>query len=165
MRDTAMYEAKKNGKNQFVYYHSSMQRAIHNFLHVESLIRDGLKDDLFELYFQPLINSQNYSLKGFEALLRLPHTTEGFVGPDTFISVAEKNGDILQIGEEVLAQACDFINTVRKLHADPFYVAINVSTKQLHQPHFAQNLLLCLEDQCYSSPLFESRAHRKCYYG
>ena len=72
--DTAMYEAKKNGKNQFVYYNSSMQRAIHNFLHIESLIRDGLKNKLFELYFQPLINSQNNSLKGFEALLRLPHT-------------------------------------------------------------------------------------------
>jgi diguanylate cyclase (GGDEF)-like protein/PAS domain S-box-containing protein len=143
--DTAMYEAKKNGKNQFIYYHSSMQRAIHNFLHIESLIRDGLKQELFELYFQPLINSQTGSLKGFEALLRLPHPTEGFVGPDTFISVAEKNGDILQIGEEVLTQACDFIKEVRQLYMDPFYVAINVSTKQLHQPHFADDLLLCLQ--------------------
>ncbi len=143
--DTAMYEAKKNGKNQFVYYHSSMQRAIHNFLHIESLIRDGLKDELFELYFQPLINSQTGSLKGFEALLRLPHPTEGFVGPDTFISVAEKNGDIVQIGEEVLTQACNFINEVRQLYTDPFYVAINVSTKQLHQPHFAEELLSSLK--------------------
>jgi diguanylate cyclase (GGDEF)-like protein/PAS domain S-box-containing protein len=149
--DTAMYEAKKNGKNQFVYYNGSMQRAIHNFLHIESLIRDALKDKLFELYFQPLINSQNNSLKGFEALLRLPHTTGGFVGPDTFIGVAEKNGDILQIGEEVLSQACDFIKTVRQLHPDPFYVAINVSTKQLHQPKFAENLLLCLQEHSIPS--------------
>lgn len=149
--DTAMYEAKKNGKNQFVYYNGSMQRAIHNFLHIESLIRDGLKNKLFELYFQPLINSQNNSLKGFEALLRLPHTTEGFVGPDTFIGVAEKNGDILQIGEEVLTQACDFIIAVRKLHSEPFYVAINVSTKQLHQPKFAENLLLRLKQHSIPS--------------
>jgi EAL domain-containing protein (putative c-di-GMP-specific phosphodiesterase class I) len=140
-----MYEAKKNGKNQFIYYHGSMQRAIHNFLHVESLIRDGLKDELFELYFQPLINSQDNSLQGFEALLRLPHPTEGFVGPDIFINVAEKNGDILQIGERVLTQACDFIGSMRQLYNDPFYVAINVSTKQLHQANFAEDLLLCLQ--------------------
>jgi diguanylate cyclase (GGDEF)-like protein/PAS domain S-box-containing protein len=142
--DTAMYEAKKNGKNQFVYYHSSMQRAIHNFLHIESLIRDGLKDDLFELYFQPLINTQTNALQGFEALLRLPHPVEGFVGPDTFISVAEKNGDILQIGEEVMLQACEFITHMRSIYNNPFYVAINVSAKQLHQSTFAHNLLLCL---------------------
>jgi diguanylate cyclase (GGDEF)-like protein/PAS domain S-box-containing protein len=142
--DTAMYEAKKNGKNQFVYYHGSMQRAIHNFLHIESLIRDGLKDDLFELYFQPLINTQTNALQGFEALLRLPHPVEGFVGPDTFISVAEKNGDIVQIGEEVMLQACGFISHMRTIYNNPFYVAINVSAKQLHQANFAQNLLLCL---------------------
>lgn len=139
--DTAMYEAKKNGKNQFVYYQSSMQRAIHHFLHVESLIRDGLKNNLFELYFQPLIHSTTNSLQGFEALMRLPHPTNGFVSPDSFIHVAEKNGDILLIGEQVLLQACEFIKAVRALYHKPFYVAINVSAKQLHQTHFADNLL------------------------
>jgi diguanylate cyclase (GGDEF)-like protein/PAS domain S-box-containing protein len=143
--DTAMYEAKKNGKNRFVYYHSSMQHAIHNFLHIESLIRDGIKDNLFELYFQPLVHAQNNTLQGFEALLRLPHPTAGFVSPDTFISVAEKNGDILLIGDEVLTQACHFIQVVQTLYPEPFFVAINVSAKQLHQTHFAENLLLCLE--------------------
>ncbi|MDP3302439.1 MAG: EAL domain-containing protein [Sulfuricurvum sp.] len=139
--DTAMHEAKKNGKNQFVYYHSSMQRAIHNFLHVESLIRDGLTHDYFELYFQPLINAASLTLQGFEALMRLPHPTEGFIGPDTFISVAEKNGDILHIGHIVLQQACDFIELVQRQYTEPFYVAINVSAKQLHQVSFAQELL------------------------
>ncbi|MFA6189018.1 MAG: EAL domain-containing protein [Sulfuricurvum sp.] len=139
--DTAMHEAKKHGKNQVVYYHSSMQRAIHNFLYVESLIRDGLKHDLFELYFQPLVHAESLILQGFEALIRLPHPTEGFITPDTFISVAEKNGDILQIGQIVLEQACDFIVMVQQVREEPFYVAINVSAKQLHQVNFAQDLL------------------------
>lgn len=139
--DTAMYEAKSKGRNQFVYYHTSMQRAIHNFLHIESLVRDGLTNHLFELYFQPLINSNALELEGFEALLRLPHPTEGFIPPDTFISVAETNGDILSIGDEVLKQACDFIETLRPLRSQPFFVAINISAKQLHQEHFSQELL------------------------
>jgi diguanylate cyclase (GGDEF)-like protein/PAS domain S-box-containing protein len=143
--DTAMHEAKKNGKNQFVYYHSSMQRAIHNFLHVESLIRDGLKHDFFELYFQPLVSADSLTLQGFEALMRLPHPTQGFITPDTFISVAEKNGDILHIGQIVLAQACDFILMLQAHYSNPFYVAINVSAKQLHQVDFAHELLHTLK--------------------
>lgn len=139
--DTAMYEAKNKGKNQFVYYHTSMQRAIHEFLHIESLIRDGLSLNLFELYFQPLVGTKTLRLEGYEALLRLPHPEKGFVAPDIFISVAESNGDILLIGKEVLIQACNFIQTVRTLRDEPFFVAINVSAKQLHRDEFAHELL------------------------
>ncbi|MFY9143466.1 putative bifunctional diguanylate cyclase/phosphodiesterase [Sulfuricurvum sp.] len=139
--DTAMYEAKNKGKNQFVYYHTSMQRAIHEFLHIESLIRDGLSLNLFELYFQPLVEAKTLRLEGYEALLRLPHPDKGFVAPDIFISVAESNGDILLIGKEVLIQACNFIETVRLLRDEPFFVAINVSAKQLHREEFAHELL------------------------
>jgi len=149
--DTAMYEAKNKGKNQFVYYQSSMQRALHDFLHIESLIRDGLSLNLFELYFQPLINAKTLQLEGYEALLRLPHPKEGFIAPDIFISVAESNGDILFIGKEVLTQACDFIEMVRAFRDEPFFVAINVSTKQLHQAAFAQELLEYLEQRSIPS--------------
>lgn len=148
--DTAMYEAKNKGKNQFVYYHASMQRAIHDYLHIESLIRDGLTHNLFKLYFQPLINTKTLQLEGYEALLRLPHPEQGFIAPDIFISVAESNGDILLIGKEVLSQACDFIDTIRALHDEPFFVAINVSSKQLHQEAFAKELLEYLNQRSIS---------------
>lgn len=139
--DTAMYEAKNKGKNRFAYYHTSMERALHDFLHIESLIRDGLSHNLFELYFQPLIDSKTLRMEGYEALMRLPHPREGFIPPDLFIPVAESNGDIHRIGQEVLSQACDFIDTVRVIRDEPFFVAINVSSKQLHQNAFAQELL------------------------
>lgn len=139
--DTAMYEAKKKGKNQFVYYHASMQSALYDFLHIESLIREGLAKDLFELYFQPLIKSTTLQPEGYEALLRLPHPREGFIPPDRFIPVAETNGDILTIGREVLRQACDFIDALRQMRNEPFFVAINVSAKELHQETFSQTLL------------------------
>lgn len=145
--DTAMYEAKNKGKNQFVYYHTSMQRALSDFLHIESLIRDGLSQNLFELYFQPLIDAKTLCLEGYEALLRLPHPKEGFIAPDTFISVAESNGDILLISQLVLMQACDFIETVRTFQDEEFFVAINISSKQLQQETFAHDLLLYLEQR------------------
>ncbi|MDD3595677.1 GGDEF and EAL domain-containing protein [Sulfuricurvum sp.] len=145
--DTAMYEAKKKGKNQFVYYDASMQCAIHNFLHIESLIRDGLEHNLFELYFQPLVNSKTLRVEGYEALLRLPHPSEGYISPDLFIGVAETNGDIHRIGKEVLLQACDFIETVRAVQEEPFFVAINISSKQLQQEFFAYELLAYLKDR------------------
>jgi len=145
--DTAMYEAKKNGKNQFVFYHSSMQRTIHDFLRIETLIREGLNQKLFELYFQPLVDSKTLKLLGFEALLRLPHPTEGFIPPDTFITVAETNGDIIRIGEEVLHQACHFILMMQQEIQNPFFVAINISAKQIRQENFAQNVLDYLSQQ------------------
>ncbi|MDD5051825.1 MAG: EAL domain-containing protein [Sulfuricurvum sp.] len=145
--DTAMYEAKKKGKNQFIHYHTSMQHAIHNFLHIEALVRDGLSQNLFELYFQPLIEGKTLLLEGYEALLRLPHPKEGFIPPDIIISVAETNSDILLIGKEVLKQACDFIITLRELRQEPFFVAINVSAKQLHQEHFARDILHYLNER------------------
>lgn len=145
--DTAMYQAKSKGKNQYVYYDASMQNALYDFMHVESLIRDGLNDNLFELYFQPLIDTKTLRTKGYEALLRLPHPTEGFVPPDLFIPIAETNGDIHLISQKVLEKACDFIDEVRTLHSDPFFVAINVSAKQLHQKEFAESLLRYLNDR------------------
>lgn len=143
--DTAMYEAKRNGKNQFVFYHTSMQRTIHNFLRIESMIREGLNQKLFELYFQPLVDSKSMMLVGFEALLRLHHPTEGFIPPDSLIAVAETNGDIIRIGQEVLEQASDFIKQMQEEIRNPFFVAINISAKQLRQDEFAQSVLSHLE--------------------
>lgn len=145
--DTAMYNAKHKGKNQFVYYHTSMQQALYDFLHIESLVRDGLKQHLFELYFQPLIDCKTLRIEGYEALLRFPHPKEGFISPDIFIPIAEANGDIHLIAHEVLTQACDFIDTVRLHWEESFFVAINVSAKQLQQDDFAQNLLNYLKER------------------
>lgn len=145
--DTAMYDAKNKGKNQFVYYHASMQQVLHDFLHIESLIREGLSQNLFELYFQPLINCKSLQTEGYEALLRLPHPKEGFIPPDVFIPIAETNGDIYPIAHTVLTQACDFIETVRLIRDEPFFVAINVSAKQLHQQTFAHALLDYLQER------------------
>ena len=142
--DTAMYEAKKKGKNRFAYYHSSMQNTISDFLRIESLIRDALSHGYFELHFQPIITSRTLGLEGYEALLRLQHPQEGTIPPDLFIPVAETNGDILRIGEEVLVQACDFIDTLREVRNEQFFVAINVSARELHQEEFADTLLAYL---------------------
>ncbi len=139
--DTAMYEAKNKGKNQFVYYHASMERALHDFITLESLIKEALVQNRFELYFQPLIDAKTLLLEGYEALLRLHHPEKGFIAPDLLISIAESNGDIHHIAEVVLRKACDFIETVRELQNEPFFVAINVSSKQLQQENFASDLL------------------------
>jgi diguanylate cyclase (GGDEF)-like protein len=143
--DTAMYEAKKNGKNQIVYYDASMQHSLQQFLHLESMIRDGLEHKLFELHFQPLIQASTDTLQGFEALLRLSHPQYGSIPPSALIPVAEKNGTILAIGREILAQACTFIQEIRPIYHKPFYVAINISAKQLYQNNFARELLAYLE--------------------
>ncbi len=149
--DIAMYEAKRSGKNRYVYYDAFMKHSLADFITTESLIRDALALQQFELYFQPLISSRTFELYGFEALLRLNHPLHGFIDPSYLISVAESNGTIIEIGQEALRLACKFISSVQKIYSNPFYVAINVSAKQFQQADFVDNLLKYIKKESIGS--------------
>ena len=73
---------------------------------METLIRQGLKDDLFEVYYQPKIHLASGELTGMEALVRLNHPEHGMISPIEFIPLAEDTGLIIEIGEIVLRKAC-----------------------------------------------------------
>ncbi len=118
-----------------------MQNSLTGFLRVESLIREALIHDYFDLYFQPLIASRTLELEGYEALLRLNHPHEGLISPDIFIPIAETNNDIILIGHKVVTKACDFIDALRTMRSEPFFVAINISARELLQDEFADTIL------------------------
>jgi len=142
--DTAMYEAKHAGKNQFVVYDHKMDEAVHEFLHMETLIREGLKEHYFQLYFQPVIDAKTRKVSGFEALLRFNHPKEGFISPDKFIPVAEDTGDILALSEFVMQEACLFSKELTKHTTKKLFVAINISARQFQESDFAKVFLKCL---------------------
>lgn len=142
--DTAMYEAKGAGKSQYVFYTPEMDKAVHEFLHIENLIREGLKKNYFELYFQPVLDSKTRLVAGFEALMRFKHPTEGFISPEKFIPVAEATGDILALSKLVLEEACAFSQQLNSYTDRKLFVAINVSARQFSENEFANKLLKCL---------------------
>ena len=144
--DTAMYQAKLSGKNRYSFFDKSMNTNVQEFLKIETLVKDALANNYFELYFQPLIDASKSTLYGFEALLRLIHPEYGFISPDKFIPVAEATSDILKISAFVMKSACQFASEINALSAHDIFVSINISARQFKEKDFAKGFLKCAAD-------------------
>jgi EAL domain-containing protein (putative c-di-GMP-specific phosphodiesterase class I)/GGDEF domain-containing protein len=108
----------------------------------------AIENDEFSLHYQPKVSLQDSAIKGVEALLRWNSATLGFVPPDEFIKVAETSGLIELLGEWVIQQAIQDLKVIsQKIRTPDFTVAINVSSRQLMNPVFAQNLISTLDEQ------------------
>lgn len=138
--DTAMYDAKKRGKNRYSFYNASMAKALHDFVKIENLIYEALRQNLFELHFQPLIDVKTFDCKGVEALLRLK-APYNHISPEQIIGVAEACGEIDTLGRLIFSLACDFIEQYSSCFPADFFVSVNVSPKQFQRDKFAKNLL------------------------
>lgn len=135
--DTAMYSAKKAGRNHYRFFAAEMNDRVQERMELENYLRQALKRHEIELYFQPLVHAQHGHVVTLETLVRWKHPTLGMVSPARFIPVAEETGLIISIGEWILRRACEF---GRKLHdsghAD-LVIAVNLSTVQFRQSNLA----------------------------
>ncbi len=132
--DTAMYNAKKAGRNSFKNYDKSMEKRSLVRLNLENELRRTLDNNELIVYYQPQINIETGKVIGAEALVRWQHPTEGLVPPDTFVSVAEEAGLIYQLGSQVLDKACGQIKIWEKEGLDLQHVAVNISSVQFQHP-------------------------------
>jgi len=132
--DTAMYFAKNNGGSNYQFFSGEMNQNAVRQLQIENLIRFGIKEDLFSVFYQPKVDITSGRLVSMEALVRFEHPQKGIVSPGQFIPLAEQTGQILEIGEQVLRKAC--IDTKRWVDAGLFTgrVAVNISAKQFELP-------------------------------
>lgn len=132
--DTAMYFAKNNGGNSYQFFSGEMNQNAVRQLQIENLIRQGIKDDLFTVYYQPKVDIASGKLVSMEALVRFEHAQKGIVSPGQFIPLAEQTGQIIEIGEQVLRKAC--IDAKRWVSMGLFSgrVAVNISAKQFELP-------------------------------
>ncbi|MGL1957526.1 MAG: EAL domain-containing protein [Colwellia sp.] len=131
--DTAMYHAKDSGGNKYQFFSDSMNKQAVKRLQIENLIRHGLKDDLFSVYYQPKIEISTGKISGMEALVRFETPSKGIISPVVFIPVSEDTGQIIDIGEIVLRKAC--FATKKWVDAGLFEgrVAVNLSAVQFTQ--------------------------------
>ena len=113
LADIAMYQAKENGRNRFVFYENQMNQEFTERMILEKHLYNAIKDNEMEVYYQPQIDLETNRVTGLEALLRWTSHELGPVSPYRFIEVAESNRFIIPLGDWVLSQACGFI---RELH-------------------------------------------------
>ncbi len=104
--DIAMYEAKRNGGNQFAEYTQEMYAATLDRLELLGDLEHALSRGEFEVVYQPTVRLESRQIVGFEALLRWNHPKRGLLMPGSFIRLAEESGAILPVGAWVLRQAC-----------------------------------------------------------
>lgn len=138
--DTAMYEAKGDGKNTFKFYNDKMSASSFERVIFENALKAGITNQEFEVYYQPQEDLQNNSIIGFEALIRWNHPSLGLVPPDKFISIAEETKMILDIGSFVLEQSCKDIKQWHDEGLCKGRIAVNVSGIQLEHSEFAEIL-------------------------
>ncbi|NCQ03122.1 MAG: GGDEF domain-containing protein, partial [Cyanobacteria bacterium] len=136
---TALFKSKEAGSNNYKFFDPKIQVEIERLLRIEKLLAHALHRNEFSLYYQPQIDTENYTITGLEALIRWDHPDLGRVTPDQFIPLAEETGLIVPIGEWVIETAClqrqlwqrDNLNLTNQP------ICINISNQQFHQPNFA----------------------------
>ncbi len=151
--DTAMYAAKANGRACYRFYDEEMNARAVEQLKMEEELRDAMRKDELELRYQPQIDTSTGEVVSMEALVRWKHPQRGMVSPLDFIPVAERTGQIIELGEWVMGEVARHCLYWDSMGLKPFRVCVNISPLQFNQ----SNLPLWIEDFLKRSGLDASR--------
>ena len=144
--DLAMYDAKERGRNGVRFFNQQMQADVSARAELAAGLRQALLQQQFVLYFQPQLQHGS-GVVGAEVLLRWQHPTLGMMAPGHFIPVAESSGQIQAIGYWVLQQSCmQLAEWARHSATANWYLAVNISARQLHATSFVADVRKALQD-------------------
>ncbi|MEW5770566.1 MAG: EAL domain-containing protein [Pseudomonadota bacterium] len=143
--DTAMYQAKSAGRNNYQFFAPYMNEQAREKLALENTLQEALAHDEFELHYQPIIDLGTGAMVGAEALIRWQSPQRGTVPPDKFIPIAEETGCIVPIGDWVVRQVCRDLAAWCDDGLTPPRVSINLSPRQFRQPGLATRIRATLE--------------------
>jgi len=143
--DSAMYQAKNSGRNNFKFFDPSLQSNLEYRAQISSGIADAILNNDFELYYQPQVDYSGRVI-GAEALIRWNHAEKGLISPADFIPLAEENNTIIDLGKWVIQQGCAQLQQWKKnpLLAN-LTLSVNVSAKQFHQEDFVETVMEIME--------------------
>lgn len=153
--DMAMYDVKSRGKNGYTFYDDKLEHAAAENISIESGLRNALKNDELELFYQPQINKETREIVGVEALLRWNHPQFGLRSPDYFIEQAEESRIIEQISEWVLRRVASDLFQDEKFIQSRIKVSINLSATDIKQRNFPENLISIIESSGISAERME----------
>lgn len=147
--DVALYAAKSSGRGRWKVHSEDMAAAAARRRVLALELQHAIERDQFVLHYQPVIRLETGAVVGAEALVRWQHPERGLLAPAEFIDLAESTGLIVPLGRIVLEKA---LSTLRSwlacglVEARTFRMAVNVSTKQLEQAGFVEDLALLLNE-------------------
>jgi len=131
--DTAMYQAKERGRNNWQVFSPHMDRRLKQRIAIETHLRLALETNQLDVHYQPIVDIRSNQVVALEALLRWNHPSHGFISPSRFISIAEESGLIVPIGEFVMERVLTDVTQWRKDGCEVVPIAVNVSAAQLQR--------------------------------
>ncbi|BCZ79824.1 putative bifunctional diguanylate cyclase/phosphodiesterase [Paraburkholderia terrae] len=139
--DAAMYEAKRGGRSTYRFFEAHMNEAAMRTLKIQSALHEALGKGYFSLHFQPKFRGDSGDVAGAEALIRLNHPEIGVLAPMDFIPIAERSGQIVEIGYWVVRETCRQIRRWESAGLPSMKIAINLSPRQMGQPDLVTKML------------------------
>ncbi|WP_314104066.1 EAL domain-containing protein, partial [uncultured Stenotrophomonas sp.] len=139
--DAAMHAAKEAGRNTYQYYSQDALLRIQRKLEIEHGLLGAIEREEFSLAYQPLLHAAHDQPPAIEALLRWHRPGIGYCSPAEFIPIAEKCGEIVRIGDWVLAEACRQAAAWDRAGLVFDRIAVNVSAVQLRDRGFAERVI------------------------
>jgi len=131
LADTAMYQAKADGKDGARFFRAEMTQQVRQRMRMEADLRRAIDEGQLALHYQPQVDARSGQLLGLEALLRWHHPEQGLVAPGAFVPLAEETGLIVPIGAWVVGEACRQLAAWRAQGHGALSLSVNVSARQL----------------------------------
>jgi diguanylate cyclase (GGDEF)-like protein/PAS domain S-box-containing protein len=153
--DTAMYQAKENGRQSYQFFKSSMNERAVERQSIEEGLRRALERKEFTLHYQPKVSLKTGEITGAEALLRWNPSGRGLISPAKFIPVAEDCGLILPIGKWVLREACTQARAWSDARFPSITIAVNISAMEFRHEHFLEGVFEILKETGLNPKLLE----------
>ncbi len=133
--DTALAQAKADGRRCTVVFDTAMHLQIATQMTLETELRRAFERQQLRIYYQPIINPASGALHGFEALVRWQHPQRGLLSPDTFLTIAEEMGLNIAIDRWMLRAACRQLQEWQTRHVTPHPLTMSVNLSPLHLMH------------------------------
>ncbi|PMK07542.1 EAL domain-containing protein [Vibrio splendidus] len=146
--DTAMYHAKRNGRDQYRVYADKMTHEVNDLIETNMGLHQAIANDELEVFFQPKVNLDSQDIIGAEALIRWRHPKLGLLPPVDFLEVAEKSDLIIDIDKWVFKKVANLITEWQRAGMDLQGVifSINFSARMFYMTDLADQLQVILDE-------------------
>jgi len=153
--DTAMYQAKDRGRNNFQLFSPIMARRLKERMAIETSLRTAMSAGQLDVHYQPIVDISSRRVVALESLLRWKHPMHGFIPPERFVAVAEECGLIVPIGEFVLGRAVEDLARWRQAGCVQVPVAVNISAVQLQRSNLPATITTLTQSHKVSPKLLQ----------